>query len=214
MKLTTIRKKQIIAATGLLAVSFLIMHLSGNFLIFKGHEVFNNYALLLKKLGAFLWLFRGLLLVSIVAHIYLTISLAIENRRARGGSYAEYKVHTKSKKLSSRTMAITGLLILAYLIWHLFDFTFAEHVGIVGGQDLGLYGLVVNEFKDPIHAFLYIAFMCVIGFHLSHAIQSVLQTFGLSDDKLLARYQKISLGLGIFVAAGFSSIPLYVLFCL
>lgn len=210
-RIPSIHKKQIVAVTGVMLIGFLLAHLTGNFLIFKGPDALNNYAKFLKSLGGLLWAMRIGLILSFVTHMFFTALLVIENRKARGGRYAVNENHRGKSSLASKTMPYTGTVILVYLVFHLLDFTFAEHTGVINGQDLGLYGLVVNTLSQPLHAGLYIAAMIGIGLHLSHSVQSVFQTFGLNNDLWLPRLEKLSLAVGIIVALGYSSIPVYIL---
>lgn len=214
MKLLSITKKQIAAITGILMIGFLLGHLTGNFLIFKGPDAINDYAKFLASLGPVLWIMRIGLIVAFVTHMVLTVWITVENRIARGKGYAVKKTHTESKSIAQRTMPLTGSIIFAYLIYHLLDFTFAEHTGIINGQDQGLYGLIINTLSQPIHATIYIIALIGIGLHLTHSIQSVFQTFGVVKPESLPKLQKISLILGLAISAGYISIPLYILFIL
>ncbi|HEV2095030.1 MAG TPA: succinate:quinone oxidoreductase, partial [Chthoniobacterales bacterium] len=80
---TSIGKKIIVAVTGLILIGFIIGHLIGNLQIFLGPAWVNGYAEHLRELGPLLWLIRAFLLVTVILHIYFTIRLAIENKKAR-----------------------------------------------------------------------------------------------------------------------------------
>ena len=112
-------------------------------------------------------------------------------------------------------MPYTGTFLFAFIIWHLFDFTFSDHEGprsvMPTGVGLGLYGVVYNAFSNPWHSLFYIAAMGCLGFHLGHGIQSFFQTFGVNDSRWTPRIQKLSNLLGLLVAFGFSSIPVFVM---
>ena len=100
---------------------FVIGHLLGNLQIFLGPDWINSYAEHLRNLGPFLWIIRGFLLVVVLLHIYYTIRLAIENRRARPERYR--RKDTVKATLASRSMAMSGLVLLAFIIYHLLQFT-------------------------------------------------------------------------------------------
>ena len=172
-KLSTIQKKQIVGITGLAMVGFVLAHLSGNFLIYKGADAFNAYAKFLHDLGGLLWVMRLGILASFVLHIGFTINLVITNRKARVNRYYKYRNHRSESSLATQLMPLTGTIILIYIIFHLLDFTLAEKVGVIEGIDYGLYGLVVNTLSDPIHSILYIIAMASVGLHMFHAFQSV-----------------------------------------
>ena len=109
------------AVTGVILILFVIGHLLGNLQIFLGPDWINSYAEHLRDLGPFLWIIRGFLLVVVLLHIYYTIQLAIENRRARPERYR--RKDTVKATLASRSMAMSGLVLLAFIIYHLLQFT-------------------------------------------------------------------------------------------
>ena len=211
IKLSTIQKKQIVGITGLAMVGFVLAHLSGNFLIFKGAEAFNAYAKFLHDLGALLWVMRLGIIASFVLHIGFTINLVITNRKARVDRYYKYKNHRSESSLATQLMPLTGSIILIYIIFHLLDFTLADKVGVIEGIDYGLFGLVVNTLNDPIHSALYIIAMMSVGLHMYHAFQSVFQTLGVMSQSNQKNFTLASKVLGIAITLGFSSIPLYIM---
>jgi succinate dehydrogenase / fumarate reductase, cytochrome b subunit len=210
---SSIGKKQMVAITGLMMVLFLIGHLSGNMLIYKGPEAYNGYAAFLKHLGGILWFMRIGMITAVFLHFYFTISLVIQNRKARSVQYAS-SLHPETRSLSTKLMPISGLILLAYIISHLLDYTFAVSLTntFLYGQDFGLYGLVVNSFMNPVRVVWYMIAMLSVGFHLTHAVQSVFQTFGFNHAVYTPVIKKMSVFLGILIAVGFAAIPIYVVF--
>ncbi len=214
---SSIGKKQIVAVTGLILILFVCGHLLGNLFIFVGPEAFNHYAAKLAGLRPGLYVVEAGLTIMFVVHLMLTLSIAHENAAARPVKY-QVSNPGASKTHSSCLMPLSGSVLLIFVLWHLWDFTFSNHDGLRSvlsdGVNYGLYGVVVNSFKDPLHSILYILSMAAVGLHLSHGLQSVVQTFGLSDGKFLPVMKKISFVFGFSVAAIFSAIPMYVLFVL
>jgi succinate dehydrogenase / fumarate reductase cytochrome b subunit len=211
IKLSTIQKKQIVGITGLAMVGFVLAHLSGNFLIYKGPEAFNGYAKFLHDLGPLLWVMRAGILASFILHIGFTMNLVITNRRARVDRYYKYQNHRSESSLATQLMPLSGSIILIYIIFHLLDFSLADKVGIIEGIDYGLYGLVINTLNNPIHAALYIISMASVGLHMYHAFQSVFQTFGLMSEKNQRRLVWASKALGVAITVGYSTIPVYIM---
>ena len=203
----SIVKKQIVAVTGIVWIVYLLLHLYGNFYIFGGPDALNGWADFLRMMPVILWAVRIGLLVSFLIHMIFTALIVVENRKARGTRYAKRVNHREKSSFAVRTMPFTGPIILIYVIFHLLDFTFADHAGHADG----LYGVVVEAFHNPIHSGLYILAMIAIGIHLSHAIQSVFQTFGLCDDDRLPILGKLSILLAIVITLAYISIPVYVL---
>src|SRR5205085_9055291 len=118
---SSIGRKMIVAITGAILMLFVIGHLLGNLQIFLGPRWINDYAQHLRDLGPLLWLVRIVLLVSVLLHIYFTIWLAIDNRRARPDNYVE-RQHIKAT-FASRHMVVSGLIVLVFIIYHLAHFT-------------------------------------------------------------------------------------------
>ena len=209
---SSVGKKQIVAVSGLGLVLFLIAHLSGNLLIFKGPEAFNAYAEMLHSLGGLLWVARIGLITLFGAHIWFTIQLILENKAARGGQGYHITKDVGNRSFATKTMRYTGPLVAFFLVIHLIDFTLPISCGrsaIAMGLDLGLYGIVMNSFQNPLRVALYIGAMLSIGFHLSHGIQSTAQTMGVISARKSKVLKQISVGLGTIIAIGFSTIPLY-----
>ena len=194
-------------------LGFVCGHLAGNMLIFAGPEMFNAYAAKLASLRPGLLLIEALLALIFILHIIVTITLVIENFRARGGGY-EVKSDVGNRSLSARIMPYTGGIIFVYVLVHIWDFTFDGFGagGLINGEDFGLFGVVFNSFKSPLHSFLYILAMMALGFHLSHAIQSVFRTFGVCSDAVMSIIVKASIAIGVLIAILYSSIPAAILF--
>jgi len=117
------------AVTGVILVLFLIGHCVGNMQVFIGQETFNRYAHFLQGLGELLWVIRIVLLVCLVLHIITSIRLKWLNYQAKGQKY-EVKNFVKAK-LTGRTMIWTGILVVAFLVYHLLHFT----VGVIDSDN-------------------------------------------------------------------------------
>ncbi len=111
----------IVAVTGIILILFVVGHLLGNLQIFLGPDWINGYSQHLRDLGPLLWLIRIVLLATVLTHIYFTILLAIENRRARPEPYVDGDYVKAS--WASRHMVVSGLVVLAFIIFHLLHFT-------------------------------------------------------------------------------------------
>jgi len=212
---SSIGKKQIVAVTGLILVLFLMGHLAGNFFIYGGPESFNSYAEHLANLRPALLVVEYSLGVFFLVHMLFTACIVVENVKSRAGQYA-VKSSKGKKSLATRLMPYTGTILLIFVVTHLFDFTFSNHEGIRSvlsdGQSYGLYGVVFNSFKDPVHGLFYIVAMFCLSLHLSHGIESVFQTNGCSHPKYTPMIKAISHGFALFMALAYSSIPVFVFF--
>ncbi len=205
----------IVALTGVVLIAFVVGHLLGNLQIFLGPEWVNSYAEKLRALGPMLWVIRIFLLVNVLLHIFYTISLAIENRRARPVQYKR-KDHVKAT-FASRYMALSGLVVLAFIIYHIAHFTVRvtdPRFLLLKADPLNrydVYSMMVYGFQNIFVSAFYVIGMFLLALHLSHGISSFFQSLGLNDEKLnplLAVTGRIFAWL-IFV--GYTSIPVAVL---
>src|SRR5712691_2021276 len=178
----------IVAVTGVILILFVIGHLLGNLQIFLGPGWINSYAEHLRDLGPFLWVIRAFLLVIVLVHIYYTVRLAIENRRARPQGYQRRDVVKAT--LASRTMVMSGLILLAFIIYHLLHFSFRTtdprfatlpHDPLVRYD---VYAMMVLGFSSPLVSAFYILAMFLLCLHLSHGSSSFFQSLGLNNKKL------------------------------
>jgi succinate dehydrogenase / fumarate reductase cytochrome b subunit len=211
---SSIGRKQIVAVTGLLLILFLVGHLAGNLLIYLGEEAFNNYAKKLSSLRPGLYLIEVGLFFIFLTHVYFTALLVLENRQARPIAY-QTKKYKGGTPLATRLRVLSGIFLFAFIIWHLLDFTFIDKHGprsfFNDGISHGLYGVVVNSFRDPIHSLLYVLAMMSLGLHLSHGVQSFIQTFGLNTPASATLIKKLSDVFAVCIALAYSSIPLFIL---
>jgi succinate dehydrogenase / fumarate reductase cytochrome b subunit len=217
---SSIGKKYIVAISGIALVLFLAGHLVGNLVVYMGPEAFNAYAYFLHHMmhGAGIWLFRIVMLFMIAAHIIATIALTRQNRAARQAY--EYPATIQASK-SSRTMIITGLTILAFVIYHLLHFT-ARVGNEYNNPELYRYMLdgkeVHNAWKMVIDGFnwwpataFYVISMTLLCSHLMHGVGSIFQTLGFRSKKAAGLIKQISIGYSLFIWIGFISIPIAIL---
>src|SRR6266581_2541109 len=118
---SSVGRKMIVAVTSVILILFVIGHLLGNLQIFLGPDWINSYSQHLRDLGPLLWAIRVFLLATVIVHIGVTIRLAIDNRRARPERYIE-RDYVKAT-FASRHMVMSGLIVLAFIIYHLAHFT-------------------------------------------------------------------------------------------
>ena len=230
---STIGRKFLMAVTGVILVGFVIGHLVGNLQIFSPPDKINGYAEFLHGMGPLLWVVRLVLLASAVVHVWAAISLTLENNKARGqGRYAVK--HTIQATLASRTMRLTGFVVLAFLVYHLLHFT-------IGGVDanfkaglpkytltsdyhvLGLsvvkagtavsdvHTMMVRGFSNPIVSAFYILAIALLCFHLVHGFDSMFQTFGLRNGRWAQGLRKAALALAVLYFLGNLAIPAAIL---
>jgi succinate dehydrogenase / fumarate reductase cytochrome b subunit len=208
---SSIGKKLVVAITGLILVLFLAGHLTGNLLMYLGREAFNEYAAFLHSMlhGMGVWIARIVLLVALVLHVVATISLTRQNRAARPPY--EYKATIQASR-SSRIMLISGLTILAFVIYHLLHFTVrvtSQELAILGKSDP--YGMVIVGFKSWPVVIFYVIAISLLCSHLSHGVASIFQTLGIRSKKAQGLIRQFSIAYSLIIWGGFLSIPIAVL---
>ena len=212
---SSIGGKVIMAITGLMLFGFVVAHLAGNLLLFSGPDAINAYAKWLHDKGALLWVARGGLLAVFVLHIVTGIRLARGNRAARPVPYA--RPDTVQASFASRSMVLSGITVLVFVVYHLLHFTFGvtnpEHHGLnaAGAQGHDVYSMVTASFRVPAIVVVYVAFQVVLFLHLSHGVQSLAQTLGINHSRYTPMIKTLSLLLALVVAGGNALLALSVL---
>jgi succinate dehydrogenase / fumarate reductase cytochrome b subunit len=207
---TSIGRKLLVAVTGLAMGLFVIGHLLGNLLLFKGPEAFNGYADYLKG-HPLLWVSRIGLLVVLIVHVVTAMRLYRENRAARPQRYVVDA--TVEASFASRHMVFSGLLVLAFVVYHLLHLT----VGVIEPDVFremhaksrpDVYGMVVHSFSSLWIAISYVVAMLLLGMHLIHGFLSFLRTVGVHHESYNALIRIVGPVLVIVIITGFCSIPL------
>ena len=216
---STVGQKALMAVSGLALIGFVYGHMIGHLQMFIGPEAYNRYAHFLQSLGELLWLMRGGLLFMVGLHIFSAIQVTKRNRAARPIAYAETKWLAAS--MGARTMRISGGLLFFFIIWHLLHFTIMSADAVIGhpippfllkGEQVpDVYARMVAAFQAPHITFIYVACMGMLSLHLSHGIQSALQTLGALNSTYRPFFKKLGPALAGLLFVGFASVPLAIL---
>ena len=207
---STIGRKAVMAVTGLVLVGFVIGHMVSNLLLYQGPEALNEYAAWLREFlhGWGLWLARAGLLAAVLLHIASAVSLTREEQAARPVRYRRWKATNAT--YASRTMRWGGVIILAFVVYHLLHFTFGSaHPDFVEGD---VYHNVVSGFRSFPVVLFYLVAMSMLALHLRHGIWSMFQTLGLSHPRWLLATQATAYAIAVVVYLGNVSFPLSVFF--
>ena len=222
--LSSLVKKFVMAITGFVLASFLLVHMLGNLQTLEGgpHAI-NAYANFLQTLPwEFLWGFRCALAACFVLHFLMAYLLVEENNKARPQTYAVKK--NLASTFASRTMIYTGTIVIAFGIIHILHYTMLKlnpefkvldwvaTSGMYEGKTLhDVYAMMILGFSNTWVSLAYIFSMVVIGFHLSHGVSSMFQSVGFRDEKWRYRLNAIAVAYCVVIAAGFSINPAAVL---
>lgn len=196
------------AATGLLLVGFLVVHLAGNLLIYADKEAagFDAYA---KKLdeNPLLPVAEVVLAALFVVHIGFALRLNLENKEARSQGYA-VRASLGKRTLSSASMVVTGLLVLVFLAVHLYDFRIGKLLADAGPS---LGRMVRRRLSTPLGSGVYLLGVGALAVHLRHAFRSAFQTLGVNHPRLNPILERAGWAVAVLFGLGFASFPLYFL---
>ncbi|MEW6206723.1 MAG: succinate dehydrogenase cytochrome b subunit [Acidobacteriota bacterium] len=211
---SSLGKKYIMALTGLGLFVFVIIHMLGNLQIFLGPDSINSYAEFLKSKPALLWTVRGGLLTLALLHITSAIQLVLINRRARPVGYSTDKIVAAS--LAARTIIVSGLIILMFIIYHLLHFTagavdsrFLRYEDYLGRHDV--YRMMIEGFSNPFASAFYIVSMGLLCLHLSHGVSSTFQSLGLKRRAYVDAIDRAASVSAVVIFLGNCAIPIAVL---
>lgn len=210
---TTVGMKQLMALTGLALVGFIVAHLSGNLLVFKGQDAMNAYAAWLKSQGPLLWVARAGLFAVFAVHVYLGIRLKLLSSRARPVPY--HYDETLQASWASRSMILTGLMILGFTIFHLAHFTWgaSPYFDRLDGQGRhDVFAMVVHDFGNPLVVLIYLAALALLSAHLSHGISSLFQTLGLNHPHYARLLRRTGVAIAALLFFGYATIPIAITF--
>jgi succinate dehydrogenase / fumarate reductase cytochrome b subunit len=206
---TTIGKKYVVAVSGAILFAFTIGHMLGNLQIYlpNAQQALKDYAALLHASDELLWAVRLVLLAALVAHFVTIFQLYMINKQARPQDYVK-KTPTIST-YASRTMYLSGPILLAFIVYHLSHLTMGTtHPNFV---HMDPYNNLVYGFRQPVAAISYIIAMGMLGLHLVHGVWSMFQSVGFNHPRYRATIRAFATGAAAALAIGNISIPLAVI---
>ena len=209
--------KLIMAVTGLIFGLYVIVHMVGNMKIFMGESDFNAYAAFLRTVGypaipneGVLWIFRIVLLVAVILHVYGAFALHGRSRQSRG-KFRRQGMVGGWNTFTARTMIITGVVLLAFIVFHILDLTIGAAVAPENFVHGEAYANLVASFSRPLVAIWYIIAQLALLLHLSHGLWTATSDLGITG----ARWRKVMLFLSglipLLVVVGNIAIPVAVL---
>lgn len=211
---SSVARKFWMAITGLFLVTFLLVHLAVNLVMFAGQDAF-NLATHFMATNPLIQVMQYVLAAGFIVHIWMGIKLTLQNKAARSVKYA-YENASVSSSWSSRNMIVSGLLVLAFLGLHMrnffYEMKFAHSVstynldGVVMHND---YELVSSLFGIWYYVVIYVLAFIALGLHLNHGFQSAFQSAGWKNSKWKGLMQNVGTAFSAIIAIGFSAIAIY-----
>ena len=184
---SSLGKKYIMGISGFVLVSFIVAHMLGNLQVFIGPSWINTYGQLLHDNHEILWPARIVLLTIIGLHIWSAVKLRAENRAARPVGYAGNPAPLASS-YASRTAMMSGLIIAAFVIFHLLHYTLRVRAVNLTGIDFStlrdsagrpdIYLMLLLGFSQWPVAVFYIIAVGLLCLHLSHGMRAMFQSVG------------------------------------
>jgi succinate dehydrogenase / fumarate reductase cytochrome b subunit len=205
---SSVGKKVVMAVTGVIGIGFLILHVLGNLLAFRGAGALNSYSHFLKSTGELLWALRVVLIVAVILHVIAAYQLTMQNRAARPDGYARYE--PQASTLASRTMRWGGVLLLIFIVTHILHFTTGtiRPAGYFSEGDV--YANVVGSFRIWWVVLFYVVAMIALGAHIFHGAWSSIRTLGVARPSENPLHKRVALILALFLWLGFTSVPVAV----
>jgi succinate dehydrogenase / fumarate reductase cytochrome b subunit len=210
---STVGRKILMAFTGQMMLLFVIIHLLGNTTIY--FSKLNAYAAALHALPILLWMVRLFMAAMLCLHLLFGIVITLENRKAKPESYAV--TNHLSNTFAGRNMIWTGAVTGGFLVYHLLHFTVQiidpavsaiRHPDALGRPDVLM--MVILSFQDIGIAALYVTSVAGLMLHLSHGIQSSIQSWGLNNERTLPMFIKMGTVLSVILFLGYAAIPVVI----
>ena len=207
---SSVGRKIMMAITGQILVIFIVFHIAGNSSIFF-HKL-NAYVVALYTLPVFVSGGRIVLVLAFLFHIWYGTVLKLENYSSRPTPYAVVRYNRAT--FSGRYQIWTGVVIAAFLIYHLLQFTFQvtnpgiaadTHMDALGRPDI--FSMVVQSFRNIGISGIYVISLAALGLHLLHGVQSSFQTWGLNNERTLPVIEKTGTIASIILFLWYVAIP-------
>jgi succinate dehydrogenase / fumarate reductase cytochrome b subunit len=209
-----IGKKAVMAITGVLLFGYVIAHLIGNLQIYSPNpDQINHYAAFLHNPSnaPALWLARLILLAAVILHITAAVQLWRMAQTARPVSYV--KKDEAATSYASRTMRWTGVIVGAFVIFHVLHLTVGSVVPLqeIGPNEPNVRANVISGFQNPAISGFYILAMILLCMHLNHGLWSMFQSLGFNHPRYTPKLKKGAALVSTLIAVGNCSIPVAVL---
>ena len=208
---SSIGKKLVMGITGLFLISFLVVHVSVNAMIFVGDEgaTFNTAAHFMSH-NIVIRIMEIVLFGGLIAHIVQGLMLWSQNNAKRPVKYAVNKGNENSKWYS-RSMGVLGTLLLMFLVLHLSHFWVETKANLYLHNDAetNTYEELKETFSQLWVVIVYVLGVASLAWHLLHGFQSAFQTLGLNHKKYTPIIKKLGVAFSIIVPLLFAAMPIY-----
>jgi len=209
---SSIGRKVAMALSALFLIIFLLQHFIINITSTFSEEIFNSWSHFMGTNGLVQFVFQPILIFGVVFHFIMGFVLEAKNRKARAVKYVKPPGNASSSWMS-RNMIWTGLVILAFLGLHFYDFWIPEmnykYIQFNPEDPNRYYEELLHKFEDPVRVALYVISFVLLALHLLHGFQSAFQSLGAHHKKYTPAIKKLGNIYAIVIPAGFVFIALF-----
>ncbi len=212
---SAVGKKWVMAVSGIILLGFVLAHMIGNLKLYLGRQEIDLYGEALRDMPGhllprtvLLWTIRIVLILAFVLHIHAAYALTRMNRRARPVGYQAPREYVAAN-FASRTMRWTGVIVLAFLAFHLADLTWGATNGshFVRGDP---YNNLVFSFRRPVVAIFYVIANLALGIHIYHGAWSLFQSLGINNPRYNSARRRFAQTFAAVIVLGNISFPIAV----
>ncbi|WP_396168759.1 succinate dehydrogenase cytochrome b subunit [Flavobacterium sp.] len=208
---SSIAKKVAMALSGLFLIMFLSLHFFINMVSVFSADSFNAMSHFMGYNPLIQFVMQPVLIAGVVFHFVMGFVLELKNRSARPVAYVKYN-GAANASWASRNMIISGVVVLAFLGLHMYDFWFHEmaYKYVEGNaiDETRYFHELVAKFESPVRTGLYSIAFVLLSVHLWHGFTSSLQSIGF-DNKIGKSLHGICYAFAVIVPVGFIFIALF-----
>ena len=207
---SSLARKFAMALSGLFLVLFLLQHFSINFTSVFNPDLFNEISHFMGTNPLVQFVLQPILIFAVIFHFVMGFILEIRNNKARVNKYVKYNGNANASWMS-RNMIISGLVVLAFLGLHFYDFWFPEivhkYVETHDPSPERYYDDLIAKFESPVRTGLYALSFIFLALHLWHGFASSFQTVGFNNKYSVAAV-KFAKAFAVVIPLGFVAIAL------
>ncbi|MFM2214613.1 MAG: hypothetical protein RL427_1876 [Bacteroidota bacterium] len=208
---SSIAKKVAMALSGLFLITFLALHFFINLTSVFSETVFNECSQFMGYNPLIQFVMQPILVAGVVFHFVMGIVLELKNKSARPTAYVKYD-GAANASWASRNMIISGLVVLAFMGLHFYDFWVQEitykYINAEAVDTTRYYAELVEKFESPVRTGLYCLAFVLLSVHLWHGFSSSFQSVGF-NNKYSKSVQKLGYAFAIVIPFGFIFIALF-----
>jgi succinate dehydrogenase / fumarate reductase cytochrome b subunit len=174
-------------------------------------ETFNTLSHFMGYNPIIQFVMQPILVAGVVFHFVMGMVLELKNRSSRPIAYAKYN-GAANASWASRNMIVSGLVVLAFIGLHFYDFWIQEivykYLDVNAIQPTRYYEELNHKFASPIRTGIYSLAFILLSLHLWHGFNSSFQSVGF-NNKYSKSLHKLGYTFAIVVPFGFIVVALF-----